>query len=208
MTALETKQETQEQAYELATIAEIMEDGVRLIFDGESAATDKAYKANVCAMLRVGQRVVVRRIAGSYVVEFPVGAPNTEIQIPAGGTNGQMLVKDGTEPYALRWATAPTNYIPAGGSDGQMLVKNGTGTSYTLRWATAPDADKLKSATGTLTLSGKTLQPGAADYVIGTINYPITYHAKTVRIYYSSTKYATLACDYSGKLTVNGTAIT
>lgn len=321
-----------EETYQMATIGSVEDDGVTLIFDGEDSPTEKHYKVNTGAVLEAGQRVVIQSIAGSYVVMFPVGSPSKisepqnyippggsdgqiltkngstdyslkwsdapknyipaggtdgqvlaksgstaysikwvdlpENHIPTGGTDGQMLVKNGSSAYSLKWADAPknhiptggtdgqvltksgstayslkwadapTNHIPTGGTDGQMLVKNGS-TAYSLKWSDAPKnyiptggtdgqvltkngttnysvkwaavpasiVSKLTSGSNTLTLSTKTLTPSATGFAIGTSSYPIAFHGGSVRLYYSAYKYCTLACNSSGKLTVDGTAI-
>ena len=72
-TAIE-KQESVE--IRMATIAEIFEDGVTLIFDGQEEATDKHYKCNTSAKLAVGDRVMLDSESGTYVVAYAVGNPN------------------------------------------------------------------------------------------------------------------------------------
>lgn len=58
-----------------ATIGEIYDDGVTLIFDGQEAATEKHYKCNSFAVFQSGDRVRIIKDSGTYVVEYPVGAP-------------------------------------------------------------------------------------------------------------------------------------
>ena len=41
--------------------------------------------------------------------------------LPSGGTDGQVLLKDGTEEGAAKWGDVQA--LPSGGSDGQVLVK-------------------------------------------------------------------------------------
>lgn len=195
--------------YRLATVATVEEDGLRLTFDGEEEPTEKHYKANTSVNFSVGQRVVTQRISGSYVVMFSLGAPGADAgknQIPAGGADGQILAKDGTEDYTVKWIDAPGG-IPAGGTDGQVLTKNGN-TNYSVVWANvSPNVDRLMSGSNTMLLAYKTLTPSSTDFYIGTGTYPVHIRAKSIMLYYSSYKYCTLACDYNGKLTVNGTAV-
>lgn len=151
-------------SYSFATIDQIYDDGITLIFDGEETASEKHYKCNSFCVFAAGQRVRVIKDSGTYVVEYPVGNPNADAILPAGGTDGQVLTKDGNEGIASKWAdmreiptggtkgqllskrtneaydvewTSPKNYIPSGGSNGQMLIKDGT-TDYSLKWADAP----------------------------------------------------------------------
>ena len=152
-------------SYSFATIDQIYEDGITLIFDGEETASEKHYKCNSFCIFAPGQRVRVIKDSGTYVVEYPVGNPNADAILPAGGTDGQVLTKDGNEgitskwadmmgvptggakgqllskrtdePFDVEWTAAPKNYIPSAGSSGQMLVKDGS-TDYSLKWADAP----------------------------------------------------------------------
>ena len=152
-------------SYSFATIDQIYGDGITLIFDGEETASEKHYKCNSFCIFAPGQRVRVIKDSGTYVVEYPVGNPNADAILPAGGSDGQVLTKDGNEgitskwadmkgiptggtkgqllskrtdePFDVEWTAAPKNYIPSAGSSGQMLVKDGS-TDYSLKWADAP----------------------------------------------------------------------
>lgn len=139
-TAEASAQETPQQdaSYQMATIGMVESDGVTLIFDGEESPSEKHYKVNAGAQLAAGQRVLVQAVAGSYVVLCAVGAPSSGGSgIPAGGTDGQLLAKDGSNDYALKWVNAPQQYVPSGGTTGQMLVKS-SNVNYALEWADAP----------------------------------------------------------------------
>ena len=57
------------------TIAEIYDDGISLIFDGEKAASEKHYKCNSAITFEKGQRVHILRDSGTCIVEYPVGNP-------------------------------------------------------------------------------------------------------------------------------------
>ena len=63
-----------------ATISEIFEDGVTLLFDGLDAPTTKRYKVNAFVVFQPGDRVRVIKDSGTYVVEYPVGNPRTEFR--------------------------------------------------------------------------------------------------------------------------------
>ena len=79
--ALETYQDLVEtdpnevQDASFAKIAEIYDDGVTLIFDGMEEATQKRYQTNSFVVFKVGDRVRIIKDSGTYVVEYPVGAP-------------------------------------------------------------------------------------------------------------------------------------
>lgn len=77
---LETYQEEQEiqEAPEttalIASIISIDQNGVGLRFDGSTANSSKSYPRNTGVVLTVGQRVIVQKINGEFVVMAPVGA--------------------------------------------------------------------------------------------------------------------------------------
>lgn len=56
----------------LAEIAEIDSEGCTLIFEGDEVPTKKKYKRNTSATFRVGQRVLCFRMAGTWIVAFPI----------------------------------------------------------------------------------------------------------------------------------------
>ncbi len=58
-----------------ATVGAVYSDGITLIFDGQTAATTKRYKANTTILFIAGQRVKICKDSGTYVVEYPVGNP-------------------------------------------------------------------------------------------------------------------------------------
>ena len=106
----------------LATVSEVSASGVTILLDGESSAGSKEYKANAAQLVAAGDRVKVYKNAGTYVIEYVIGAPMTRYPIPAGGQDGNVLVKDGAADYKVKWA-------PGGGGGGSSLV-NG---NYTLQ---------------------------------------------------------------------------
>ena len=108
-------------SYSFATIDQIYDDGITLIFDGEETASEKHYKCNSFCIFAPGQRVRIIKDSGTYVVEYPVGNPNADAILPAGGTDGQVLTKDGNEGIASKWADMKG--IPTGGTKGQLLSK-------------------------------------------------------------------------------------
>jgi len=70
-------QEPQEANF--AEIAAIYADGVSLQFDGMEEPTQKHYLTNAAIKFAVGDRVRVLKDCGTYVVEYPVGAPLTRL---------------------------------------------------------------------------------------------------------------------------------
>lgn len=145
-------------------------------------------------------QVLKKSSATDYAVTW--GSPDGIL--PTGGTDGQVLLKNGASNYAAKWGSI-TGALPTGGTDGQVLLKNGS-TNYAAKWGTVSAAG-LKSGYNSLELKTKTLTPSSNGFEIGTSSYPVTVRGDEIVLYYNSYRYCTIACNSSGKLTVNGTAI-
>ena len=126
--------ETEPPDFAFATVGEVYSDGVSLIFDGETEASDKHYKVNTSIVFHAGDRVKIARDAGTYVAEYVVGNPGADAphELPAGGGKDQALRKTSASDYAVGWADV--HEVPSGGSAGQVLAKK-TGTNYDTEWA-------------------------------------------------------------------------
>lgn len=111
-----------------AVVGAVNTDGVTLIFPGEDEAGEKNYKCNAAVKLSAGDRVKIVKDSGTYLVEYPIGAPNSSLprELPTGGSTGQILRK--TEGGAA-WANE-SRELPTGGSTGQVLTKTSTGTAW------------------------------------------------------------------------------
>ena len=59
----------------LATIGAKYTDGVSLIVPGQTEATAKHYRCNPDVTFAAGNRVLIARVSGSYVVLCKVGKP-------------------------------------------------------------------------------------------------------------------------------------
>lgn len=68
-------QEADAGAFSFATVGAVYEDGVTLIFPGETEPTEKRYLASRSCVMVAGDRVKVCKIAGTYVVEYVIGPP-------------------------------------------------------------------------------------------------------------------------------------
>ena len=135
-----TEETTPEEAGEeteiaLATVAAVASDGVTITIDGDEEPGDKKYKVNSSALFKAGDRVKIHKNSGTYIVEYPVGAPMSRYPIPSGGSDGQYLAKDGSNNYALKWVTLNVHGIPSGGSTDQVLAKSST-SDYSVKWMT------------------------------------------------------------------------
>lgn len=161
--------------FALGTVAAITSTGLRIQFDGDDSAGSKVYKCNASAKFVQGDRVKMHKESGSYIVEYVVGAPFSRYPIPPGGTDGQVLMKDGSTAYSVKWGTleeahgipdggskdyvltknSATDYdvkwskingLPSGGSKGYALVKN-TASDYDVKWQEIPDIPSTSSST-------------------------------------------------------------
>lgn len=172
----------------------------------KSSATDYAVTwGSPDGMLPTGGttgQVLKKSSASNYACAWG----NVSGTLPSGGSTGQVLKKSSGTDYAVTWGN-PDGMLPTGGTDGQVLLKSGS-SNYSAKWGTlSPTVAALTSGSYKLTLSSRTLTPSATGFEIGTSNYPVTVRGDEIVLYYSSYRYCTLACNSSGKLTVNGTAI-
>lgn len=126
----------------IATVGEVTDTGVTLIFAGEDAASGKEYQGNVSAALKAGDRVKITKDSGTYLIDYAIGVPGSaaggESELPTGGTTGQALVKNSSADGDVKWSTISVEGgLPTGGTDGQLLTKNGT-ANYSTKWADNP----------------------------------------------------------------------
>ena len=170
----------------------------------KSSATDYACSwGSIDGILPTGGtdgQVLLKNGASNYAAKWG----SITGTLPTGGTSGQVLKKSSATNYACTWGDVEGT-LPSGGTDGQVLLKNGS-TAYAAKWGTVSAAE-LKSGYNSLELKTKTLTPSSAGFEIGTSSYPVKVRGDEIVLYYSAYRYCTLACNSSGKLTVNGTAI-
>lgn len=139
---------SEQEIFNFATIGEIFEDGVSLIFDGQAAATEKHYKVNTSVVFKAGDRVKIFPDSGTYVVEYVVGPPvrsgSTEdggsgggstapTIIPLGGTAGQALIKLSDADNDYGWGKVPGT-LPTGGGKTTVPIKNDAYTDFDVKW--------------------------------------------------------------------------
>lgn len=141
---------SEQQIFNFATVGEVFEDGVSLIFDGQNAATEKHYKVNTSVVFKAGDRVKILADSGTYVVEYVVGSPKKAEEgesgsgLPAGGTTGQSLLKASDADHEVAWGT-PSGVMPTGGEEGQFLKKQ-SNKDHDAQWA---EVEGLVPAGGT-----------------------------------------------------------
>ena len=64
---------TNEKSAFFGTVTEVNVAGLKVRFDGESTASSKRYPRNIAITFQVGQRVLIEKINGSYIVICPIG---------------------------------------------------------------------------------------------------------------------------------------
>lgn len=156
-----------------AVIGAVNAEGVTLIFPGEEDAGEKNYKCNAAVKLKAGDRVKVIKDSGTYLVEYPVGAPNSALprELPDGGSTGQILRKtDG----GAAWGTE-TRELPTGGSTGQVLTRTSTGSAWQTPDSALPSGGSVgqvltKTSTGTAWQAAAPTQIKNGSYSLS-INY-------------------------------------
>lgn len=137
-----------------ATVGEVFEDGVSLIFDGQEEATEKHYKVNTSVIFSAGDRVKILADSGTYVVEYVVGVPKKNDEstgtggasLPAGGATGQSLLKNSDEDNDLVWGE-PAGLIPTGGSTSHVL-KKASAKDRDVEWGTVDGAVPIGGSSG------------------------------------------------------------
>lgn len=115
-------QEAQDASF--ATIAAIYDDGVTLKFDGMDAPTEKRYQTNAFVVFKVGDRVRVIKDSGTYVVEYPVGAPRKSFSADY-ATDAKTANKAANADYATSAGSANT-------ASSATKATNATNAEYTL----------------------------------------------------------------------------
>lgn len=95
--------------HSFATISAVYEDGVTLIFEGETEPGPKHYLVNTSVVFAAGDRVKLAADSGTYIVEYVVGAPKAAapgggLGLPTGGSKGQVLTKQSSADGDATWS--------------------------------------------------------------------------------------------------------
>lgn len=116
---IETYQQEQEQLGKtelpqmaFATVVSVNNDGLELIFDGETEASTKRFPCNTGVSFAVGQRVLMMKINGSYVALCPVG-------LRGGGGGGYLTPEDVVDNL-----TSTATDKPLSANQGRVLNEN------------------------------------------------------------------------------------
>lgn len=141
--AIETYQEftrgdqNEVQDASFAKIASIYDDGVTLIFDGMNEPTKKRYQTNSFVVFKAGDRVRIIKDSGTYVVEYPVGAPrksfNADYATKAGSATSATNAN-----YANSAGSVSGTVSKASNADYALMLRNqasSSGSPLALRYS-------------------------------------------------------------------------
>lgn len=111
-----------------AKIAEIYDDGVTLLFDGMEEATQKRYQTNSFVVFKAGDRVRIIKDSGTYVVEYPVGAPKKSFEADYAAVAGTAETASNAEKATYATDAGNANYANSAGrvSTASSLYSSGT----------------------------------------------------------------------------------
>lgn len=127
-----------------ATVGTVYEDGIALIFNGAEAESLKHYKCNTAVRFAAGQRVRIIEDSGTYVVEYPVGAPAQSIYADS-AARAAYASEAGYAESAGKAATATKADTAA--SAGSADTAKSAGTAETAKSAeTAAQAENAAAA--------------------------------------------------------------
>ena len=127
-----------------ATVGTVYEDGIALIFNGAEAESLKHYKCNTAVRFTAGQRVRIIEDSGTYVVEYPVGAPAQSIYADS-AARAAYASEAGYAESAGKAATATKADTAA--SAGSADTAKSAGTAETAKSAeTAAQAENAAAA--------------------------------------------------------------
>lgn len=98
-----------------ATVVGVYEDGLQLQFDGESEATAKRYRYNKSITFKLGDRVKVTRVSGTYVAEYPIG--KGKFSVAPDNVSGINATVGETE-VSIQWSDPADKTV-----DGQLVSK-------------------------------------------------------------------------------------
>ena len=127
-----------------ATVGTVYEDGIALIFNGAETESLKHYKCNTAVRFAAGQRVRIIEDSGTYVVEYPVGAPVQSIYADS-AARAAYASEAGYAESAGKAATATKADTAA--SAGSADTAKSAGTAETAKSAeTAAQAENAAAA--------------------------------------------------------------
>ena len=148
-----------------------------------------------------------------YANEFIFGSWAWTNWITFSSRDQNITTNDTTGDWEIGSSTYPFGKIYLGNSTtgGSLTIQNGKlYVNGSLFKADSSDTDTLKSGNSySISLSSSTLTPASNDsYNLGSSNkFWSNAYIKSLKICYSTARSTTLACDSSGKLTIDGTVL-
>lgn len=136
-----------------AVVGGIYDDGIALIFNGTAQESLKHYKCNASIPFKVGQRVRIIEDSGTYVVEYPVGAPSTVLDADTAiraayateAGYAQTAGSAATAQTAAQATTAGTATVAQKAENADLAV-NARAAEVAETATTAKDAETAKTA--------------------------------------------------------------
>lgn len=180
----QTLKEPETPNYTFATIGQIYDDGMSLIFPGAEGPSEKHYKANLYCKFKAGQRVYIAKDSGTYVVLFPVGVSGSESVVSDSAKTAETATKADTATSASSATTANTA-------------------------SKANKSDKLSNSR-TISLSGAVTGSGSFDgsqnVTINTSMGSGTVSRATTADRWTTSRRLTIKGDASGYVSMNGSS--
>lgn len=180
----QTLKEPETPNYTFATIGQIYDDGMSLIFPGAEGPSEKHYKANLYCKFKAGQRVYIAKDSGTYVVLFPVGVSGSESVVSDSAKTAETATKADTATSANSATTANTA-------------------------SKANKSDKL-STSRTISLSGAVTGSGSFDgsqnVTINTSMGSGTVSRATTADRWTTSRRLTIRGDATGYVSMNGSS--
>lgn len=138
-----------------AIVHEVTEAGIRLIFPGDILPSQKYYQYNSNISFEPGQRVAIKKVSGTYIVEHPL-----TVYIPPEPTvepvlDGLVLWYDAIDNTADGHSNSPANWYDLSGNGNH-------GTLYNVTWE---DAAAVLNGTNAYINTGYKL-PQIGDFTV------------------------------------------
>lgn len=149
----QTLKEPETPNYTFATIGQIYDDGMSLIFPGAEGPSEKHYKANLYCKFEAGQRVYIAKDSGTYVVLFPVGISGSKQIVSDKATTAETAGKADSANTANSANTAKTAQTANSATSANNASTANKATTAD-RWTTARTISFSGDTSGSLSIDG------------------------------------------------------
>lgn len=159
------------QSAQTATIGHVYAEGVTLVWDDDGSESRKLYPVSRAVVFHAGDRVKLCRTAGTYLVEYPYGAPLAEL---AADTAREALHAQSAETAA----TAQTAQTAATATRAETAASADTAATATSAATaqTCTTATFLQSNDNTADGIRLTYNPGKRTFAIASKLYTPTWY--------------------------------